>query len=73
LPDINNIKDVVVTGYQVIKKDNYTGNAITVSGADLKRNNPQNVIKSIQSFDPSFKVLDNNLIGSDPNKLPKSM
>ncbi|SEP41504.1 SusC/RagA family TonB-linked outer membrane protein [Mucilaginibacter sp. OK283] len=71
LPDINNIKDVVVTGYQVIKKDNYTGNAITVSGADLIRNNPQNLIKSIQSFDPSFKVLDDNLIGSDPNKLPK--
>ncbi|MET3606195.1 SusC/RagA family TonB-linked outer membrane protein [Mucilaginibacter rubeus] len=71
LPDINNIKDIVVTGYQVIKKDNYTGNAITVSGADLKRNNPQNVIKSIASFDPSFKVLDNNFIGSDPNKLPK--
>ena len=71
LPDISNIKDVVVTGYQVIKKDNYTGNAITVSGADLKRNNPQNLIKSIQSFDPSFRVLDNNLTGSDPNKLPR--
>jgi TonB-linked SusC/RagA family outer membrane protein len=71
LPDINNIKDVVVTGYQVIKKDNYTGNAITISGVDLKRNNPQNLLKSIQSFDPSFKVLDNNLAGSDPNKLPK--
>ncbi|MDB5146118.1 MAG: SusC/RagA family TonB-linked outer membrane protein, partial [Mucilaginibacter sp.] len=71
LPDINNIKDIVVTGYQVIKKDNYTGNAITISGADLKRNNPQNVIKSVASFDPSFKVLDNNFAGSDPNKLPK--
>ncbi|AYL93876.1 SusC/RagA family TonB-linked outer membrane protein [Mucilaginibacter celer] len=71
LPDINNIKDIVVTGYQVIKKDNYTGNAISVSGADLKRNNPQNVIKAIASFDPSFKVLDNNFAGSDPNKLPK--
>ena len=71
VPDINNFKDVVVTGYQTIKKDNYTGNAITVSGAELKRNNPQNLLKSIQSFDPSFRVLDNNLIGSDPNKLPK--
>jgi TonB-linked SusC/RagA family outer membrane protein len=71
VPDMNNIKDVVVTGYQVIKKDNYTGNAITVTGAELKRNNPQNLLKSIQSFDPSFRVLDNNLLGSDPNKLPK--
>jgi TonB-linked SusC/RagA family outer membrane protein len=71
VPDVNNMKDVVVTGYQVIKKDNFTGNAITISGADLKRNNPQNLLKSIQSFDPSFKILDNNLLGSDPNKLPK--
>jgi TonB-linked SusC/RagA family outer membrane protein len=71
VPDVNNMKDVVVTGYQVIKKDNFTGNAITISGAELKRNNPQNLLKSIQSFDPSFKILDNNLLGSDPNKLPK--
>jgi TonB-linked SusC/RagA family outer membrane protein len=71
VPDINNIKDVVVTGYQTIKKDNYTGNAITVTGAELKRNNPQNLLKSIQAFDPSFKILDNNLFGSDPNRLPQ--
>jgi TonB-linked SusC/RagA family outer membrane protein len=71
VPDINNIKDVVVTGYQTIKKDNYTGNAITVSGTELKRNNPQNLLKSIQAFDPSFRVLDNNVFGSDPNRLPK--
>lgn len=65
------MNDVVVTGYQTIKKDNYTGNAITIKGDDLKKNNPQNLLKSIQTFDPSFKVLDNNLFGSDPNALPK--
>jgi len=65
------MNDVVVTGYQTIKKDNYTGNAITLKGEDLRRNNPQNLLKSIQTFDPSFKVLDNNLFGSDPNALPK--
>ncbi|RYG21303.1 MAG: SusC/RagA family TonB-linked outer membrane protein [Chitinophagaceae bacterium] len=65
------MKDVVVTGYQTIKKDNYTGNAIVIKGEDLQRNNPQSLIKSIQTFDPSFKVLDNNLFGSDPNALPR--
>jgi len=65
------MNDVVVTGYQTIKKDTYTGNAITIKGDDLKKNNPQNLLKSIQTFDPSFKVLDNNLFGSDPNALPK--
>lgn len=65
------MNDVVVTGYQTIKKDNYTGNAIVIKGEDLQRNNPQSLIKSIQTFDPSFKVLDNNLFGSDPNALPR--
>jgi TonB-linked SusC/RagA family outer membrane protein len=70
-PKLTQMNDVVVTGYQTIKKDTYTGNAITIKGEDLKKNNPQSLLKSIQSFDPSFKVLDNNLFGSDPNALPK--
>ncbi len=70
-PDIKELQNVVITGYQSIKKDTYTGNAIVVKGEDLKRNNPQNVLKAIQSFDPSFKLLDNNLAGADPNALPK--
>ena len=62
---------VVVTGYQTIKKDNYTGSAVTVSGDDLKLNNPTNVLKAISAFDPSVRIGDNNLTGSDPNALPK--
>ncbi|WP_246104285.1 SusC/RagA family TonB-linked outer membrane protein [Mucilaginibacter corticis] len=67
----NHINDVVVTGYQVIKKDNYTGSAITIKGEDLLKVNPQSLIKSIATFDPSFRIADNNLLGSDPNSLPK--
>ncbi|WP_254070978.1 SusC/RagA family TonB-linked outer membrane protein [Pedobacter sp. L105] len=70
-PQVNAMNDVVVTGYQTIKKETYTGNAITITGDELKRLNPQDIIKSIASFDPSFKILDNNLLGSDPNALPK--
>jgi TonB-linked SusC/RagA family outer membrane protein len=68
---VNTIENVVITGYQTIKKDNYTGNAITIKGEDLKRSNPQNVLKAVQSFDPSFRLLDNNLAGSDPNAMPR--
>jgi TonB-linked SusC/RagA family outer membrane protein len=68
---VNTIENVVVTGYQTIKKDNYTGNAITIKGEDLKRSNPQNLLKAVQSFDPSFRLLDNNLAGSDPNAMPR--
>ncbi len=67
---VNTIDDVVITGYQTIKKDSYTGNAVTVSGEELKRVNPQNLLQSIQAFDPSFKLLENNLAGSNPNRLP---
>ncbi|WP_243732589.1 SusC/RagA family TonB-linked outer membrane protein [Pedobacter metabolipauper] len=68
---INQMNDVVVTGYQTIKKESFTGNAVVIKGADLKRTNPTNLLKAIQSFDPSFRVLTNNLAGSDPNALPR--
>ncbi|QDW25345.1 SusC/RagA family TonB-linked outer membrane protein [Pedobacter sp. KBS0701] len=64
------MNDVVVTGYQTIKKDNYTGNAVTISGDQLRRVNPQNLLQSIGTFDPSFKLIDNNLAGSNPNRIP---
>lgn len=67
----SNIGEVVATGYQVIKKDNYTGNAIVIKGDDLKRMNSQNIVKGISAFDPSFRVAENNLLGADPNALPK--
>lgn len=70
LTNVQSVKDVVITGYQEIKKDNYTGTAITISGEELKRVNPQNILASLQSFDPSFKIVENNINGSNPNKLP---
>jgi hypothetical protein len=54
----------------VINKESFTGNAITVSGEDLKKVNPQNILESISVFDPSFAIAQNNLAGSNPNSLP---
>lgn len=64
------LANMVVTGYQVINKESFTGNAITVSGEDLKKVNPQNFLQSISVFDPSFAIAQNNLAGSNPNSLP---
>jgi TonB-linked SusC/RagA family outer membrane protein len=64
------LANMVVTGYQVINKESFTGNAITVSGEELKKVNPQNVLQSISVFDPSFAIAQNNLAGSNPNSLP---
>jgi len=64
------LANMVVTGYQIINKESFTGNAITVSGEELKRVNPQNFLQSISVFDPSFSIAQNNLAGSNPNTLP---
>lgn len=70
-PLVNEIADVMVsTGYQEINSNSYTGTAVTVSGADLKKVNPQSILQSLQVFDPSFKIVENNLAGSNPNSLP---
>jgi TonB-linked SusC/RagA family outer membrane protein len=66
----NPMENVVVTGYQVLKKESYTGTATTVTGEELKKVNPLNLLQGLQSFDPSFKIAENNLLGSDPNRLP---
>lgn len=64
------IDNIVITGYQVLKKENFTGTATTVTGDELKRTNPSNMLQALQSFDPSFKITENNILGSDPNRLP---
>ncbi|WP_211324718.1 SusC/RagA family TonB-linked outer membrane protein [Chitinophaga skermanii] len=70
-PTSSALSDVVITGYQQIKKDNYTGNAIVVKGDELKRLNSQNILKGLASFDPSMRISENNILGSDPNAMPK--
>lgn len=63
--------EVVVTGISKRKKNSFTGNFVSVKGEELRNLNPTNILKSLQFFDPSFKVIDNNLRGSDPNSLPE--
>ena len=64
------LEEVIVVGYFDRKKESFTGTAITIAGEDLKRVNPNNILQSIESFDPSFKILQDNIAGSNPNRLP---
>ncbi|MFC3198629.1 SusC/RagA family TonB-linked outer membrane protein [Parapedobacter deserti] len=68
--EASQMDEVVVTGYQVINRDTYTGTAVTKSGEELRQVAPQNVFQAMQVFDPSFRLMDNNLNGSNPNMLP---
>lgn len=65
------IEEVVVTGYANIKKSSFTGNATTVTKDQLLQTNNKNVISALQTFDPSFRIKENTLWGSDPNALPE--
>ena len=64
------IDEVVVTGLSKRSKNSFTGNYVEVKGEDLRKMNPTNILKGLQFFDPSFKVIENNRSGSDPNAEP---
>jgi TonB-linked SusC/RagA family outer membrane protein len=67
----NELDEVIVTGYSKRKKSSYTGAAVSVTGKELKKYGNTNLIKSLQVFDPSFRIEEDIEYGSDPNKLPK--
>lgn len=65
------MKEVVVTGYGNVRKTSFTGNSVTVTKDELMSVSKSNVIKALQTFDPSFRIQTNNDWGSDPNALPE--
>ncbi|WP_233556968.1 SusC/RagA family TonB-linked outer membrane protein [Odoribacter sp. AF15-53] len=65
------LEDVVVTGYANIKKSSFTGTATQVKREDILKVAGRNVIDALQVFDPSLRIMKNNLMGSDPNTLPE--
>lgn len=66
-PNSMDVNEVVVTGISKRSKNSFTGNYVTVDGAELMRLSPGNILKGLQYFDPSFKIVENNNAGSDPN------
>lgn len=65
------IQEVIVTGYNSIQKESFTGNTTKIEKEDLLKVNPNNLILAIQTFDPSFRIQENLAAGSDPNSLPQ--
>lgn len=65
------IQEVIVTGYNSIQKESFTGNTTKIEKEDLLKVNPNNLISAIQTFDPSFRIQENLTAGSDPNSLPQ--
>ena len=63
------IQEVIVTGYNSIQKESFTGNTTKIEKEDLLKVNPNNLISAIQTFDPSFRIQENLAAGSAPNSL----
>lgn len=68
--DASQLNEVVVTGMFNKRRESYTGSAKTVTSQDLKIAGNSNLLTSLSNLDPSFNIVNNDLIGSDPNKLP---
>ena len=66
----NSLDDVVLTGYMPIQKKTFTGSAVKISAEEIAQVSNTNVLSAISVFEPSFKLDDNILQGSDPNRLP---
>ncbi len=62
--------DVVVTGIYRRKKESFTGSSTTFKAEELKSVGTANVLQSLRTLDPSFKIMGNNRFGSDPNRMP---
>lgn len=64
------LNEVVVTGMFNKRRESYTGAASTVTKEQLKAAGNTNLLSTLANIDPSFNIVQNDLVGSDPNKLP---
>lgn len=65
------IEEAVVTGIYSRKKESFTGSAQTYTNKELKMTGTMNVLQSLKTLDPSFVIVENDLYGSDPNRMPE--
>ena len=69
--DVQEIDEVVVTGIFNKPKESFTGAVTAISKEDIKKNFSRNLLQTLSNIDPSFRILENNEMGSDPNNLPE--
>lgn len=65
------MEGVVVTGMAPRKSESFTGSYVSVKGEELKKLSPNNLLQALQFFDPSFRIVENNAQGSNPNAMPE--
>ena len=66
----SSVNETVVTGVYVRPKSNFTGASSSFTSEDIARVSNSNVLSALQSLDPSFQLMENLNLGSNPNVLP---
>ena len=69
-PDESSMNEIVVTGIYQRERESFTGSSARFTGKELQMIGNQNILQSLKTLDPSFAIIENNLFGSDPNRLP---
>lgn len=69
-PGDESMNEVVVTGIFQRERQAFTGSSARFTAKELQMVGNQNILQSLKTLDPSFAIIDNNLFGSDPNRLP---
>ena len=69
--NMTQLDDVVVTGVYERKKESFTGASATFKADQLKSVGTSNVLQSLSTLDPSFKMMESSQFGSNPNVMPE--
>ncbi|MBO9202992.1 MULTISPECIES: SusC/RagA family TonB-linked outer membrane protein [Niastella] len=64
-------EDIVITGIFNKPKESYTGATRVISEKEIKEFQGRNIFVTLGNIDPSFNVVTNNNIGSNPNTVPE--
>ena len=64
---MHQVEDVVVTGIFNKPKESFTGAVTAVTKEEIKANYSRNLLQTLSNLDPSFRIIQNNTHGSNPN------
>jgi TonB-linked SusC/RagA family outer membrane protein len=68
--DDRKLNDVVITGMFTRKAESFTGSSTKITRQELLNAGTTNVFQSLRAIEPTLKIADNYVSGSDPNKMP---
>lgn len=68
---LQDIGNVVITGIFNKAKESYTGSVSTITAKEMRQFKGQNLLTTLRNVDPSLNIVQDNMAGSNPNRLPE--